>query len=302
MNVLQQIEVTRWEGPFSRSLQEQALYALEHGKILYCPDLSFQLHDVEHRFLSSGWRSGRRKNISYDPATDRLGGASVTGPEARELAATIARYARVTRELVDALLPWPSHALTQARSSFRPALIEEQNPRSYRKDDRLLHVDAFPSRPTRGTRILRVFTNVNPTGQTRIWRVGEPFEDMAGKFLAKVSRPLPGANLALAALHITKGIRTPYDHVMMQLHDLLKTDRSYQEQAPQLQLSFPAGSTWIMFSDQVLHAAMGGRYAFEQTFHLPISAQRWPELSPLRTLERLSGRQLSSAKSEVSYH
>ena len=302
MNVLQQIEVIRWDGAFSRPLQEQAVYALEHGQILHCPNLAFQLHDVEHHFLSPGWRSGRRKNISYDPATDRLGGASVTGHEARELAATIARYARVTRELVDALLPWPPKALTQARTSFRPALIEEQHPRSYRKDDQLLHIDAFPSRPTRGTRILRVFSNVNPTGQNRVWRVGEPFEDMARKFLSQVSRPLPGAHLLLGALHITKGIRTPYDHMMMQLHDLLKTDSSYQEQAPQVRLSFPAGSTWIMFSDQVLHAAMVGRYAFEQTFHLPISAQRWPELSPLRTLERLSGRQLSSVKSGVIHH
>lgn len=294
MDVLQNIEVTRWEGPFSRSLQEQAADALEHGQLLYCPNLAFELHDAEHRFLSSGWRSGRRKNISYDPATDRLGGASVTGQEARELAATIARYARVTRELVDALLPWRAKALTQARSTFRPACIEKQNPRSYRKDDRLLHVDAFPSRPTRGTRILRVFTNVNPNGQNRIWRVGEPFEDMARKFLSRVRRPLPGTHLLLSALHITKGIRTPYDDVMMQLHDLLKTDSSYQENAPQVRLSFPTGSTWIMFSDQVLHAAMSGQYVFEQTFHLPISAQRRPELSPLRTLERLTGRQLAA--------
>ena len=294
MEVLQQIEVKGWEGPFSRSVQEQALHSLEHGQIIYFPNLAFQLHDVEQRFLSPGWRSGRRKNISYEPATDRLAGASVTGHEARELAATIARYVRVTRQLVDALLPWPPKALTQARCSFRPALIEEQNPRSYREDDRLLHVDAFPSRPTRGTRILRVFTNVNPTGQNRIWRVGEPFEDMARKFLSKASRPLPGIHLLLAGLRITKGIRTPYDHVMTQLHDLAKSDSSYQKRAPQVRLSFPPGSTWIMFSDQVLHAAMAGQYVFEQTFHLPISAQRWPELSPLRTLERLTGRQLAS--------
>ncbi|HKE56355.1 MAG TPA: Kdo hydroxylase family protein, partial [Pyrinomonadaceae bacterium] len=97
MKVVQQIEVKRWGGPFSGSLQEQAVYALEHGQILYCPNLAFELNDDEQRFLSSGWRSGRRKNISYDPATDRLGGASVTGQEARELAATIARYVRVTR-------------------------------------------------------------------------------------------------------------------------------------------------------------------------------------------------------------
>lgn len=44
-----------------------------------------------------------------------------------------------------------------------------------RADDRRLHVDAFPTRPNYGERILRVFANVNPAGVPRAWRVGEPF-------------------------------------------------------------------------------------------------------------------------------
>jgi len=99
--------------------------------------------------------------------------------------------------------------------------------------------------------------------------------------------------MMLATLRITKGIRSEYDHIMMQLHDLVKADSRYQDEAPQTQLAFPPGSTWLMFSDQVLHAAMVGQYAFEQTFHLPVSAQRWPDTSPLRTLERLTGYQLA---------
>jgi hypothetical protein len=50
----------------------------------------------------------------------------------------------------------------------------------------------------------------------------------------------------------------------------------------------------VVFTDQVLHAAMDGQYLFEQTFHIPVAAQRQPDLSPLRTLERLSGRALVS--------
>jgi hypothetical protein len=47
-----------------------------------------------------------------------------------------------------------------------------------------LHVDAFPSRPIRGERILRVFTNIHPDStQARVWRVGEPFEDIARRYL-----------------------------------------------------------------------------------------------------------------------
>ena len=45
-------------------------------------------------------------------------------------------------------------------------------------DDRLLHIDAFPSRPMRGRRILRFFANVAPNSP-RHWHVGQPFEDFA---------------------------------------------------------------------------------------------------------------------------
>lgn len=79
---------------------------------------------------------------------------------------------------------------------------------------------------------------------------------------------------------------------MLQLHDRVKRDVRYQQEAPQVRLAFPPGSTWVVFTDQVLHAAMAGQHLFEQTFHLPVAAQRRPALSPLKTLERLSGRTL----------
>jgi hypothetical protein len=37
---------------------------------------------------------------------------------------------------------------------------------------------------------------------------------------------------------------------------------------------------------------MSGQYMFEQTMHLPIAAQYHPELSPLKTLEKIKGRAL----------
>ncbi len=47
-----------------------------------------------------------------------------------------------------------------------------------------------------------------------------------------------------------------------------------------------------MFTDAALHAAMGGQHALEQTFLLPVEAMADPDGSPLRTLERLTGRRL----------
>jgi len=58
-------------------------------------------------------------------------------------------------------------------------------------------------------------------------------------------------------------------------------------------VAFPAGATWLCFTDQVLHAALSGHSALEQTFHLPVDAMARPERSPLRVLERLTGRVLA---------
>jgi hypothetical protein len=93
-------------------------------------------------------------------------------------------------------------------------------------------------------------------------------------------------------LRLTKGRRTAYDHVMLRLHDLAKEDGVYQETAICRRVEFPAGSTWIVFTDATLHAALEGRHALEQTFLLPVQAMADEAMAPLRILERLAGHQL----------
>ena len=65
---------------------------------------------------------------------------------------------------------------------------------------------------------------------------------------------------------ITKRRRTEYDHVMLQLHDRAKADLGFQRDGPQARVDFAPGTTWVVYSDQVLHAAMGGQHMLEQTF------------------------------------
>jgi len=79
----------------------------------------------------------------------------------------------------------------------------------------------------------------------------------------------------------------------MALHDRMKLDDTYQTLAPSTPWSFPAGTTWMVFTDQVPHAALAGHFALEQTFHLPVSAMQAPDTAPLRVLERLTGRVLA---------
>jgi hypothetical protein len=144
----------------------------------------------------------------------------------------------------------------------------------------------------RGRRILRLFSNIAPDGSPREWRVGQPFADYAARFLPKVKAPLPGAAFMLKTLGLTKGTRSAYDSIMLGLHDQGKYDRDWQRNSPHAAVDFPAGSTWMCFTDAALHAALGGHMALEQTFHLPLEAMARPEISPLRVLEKLSGRAL----------
>jgi hypothetical protein len=98
--------------------------------------------------------------------------------------------------------------------------------------------------------------------------------------------------MLLNALHVTKSLRSEYDHLMLQLHDGMKSDLDYQKNAPQVTMPFPPGSTWVCFSDQTSHAAMSGQYLLEQTLHLPVARQSHPDASPLAILTRLTGRAL----------
>jgi len=97
----------------------------------------------------------------------------------------------------------------------------------------------------------------------------------------------------LAALRITKGVRSAYDHIMLQLHDRMKSDAAYQRNVRSTEVAFPPGSTWVCFSDQVSHAVVNGQYMLEQTLHLPVAAMYEPSKAPLRVLERLAGRALA---------
>jgi len=64
MNILSTLEVERWEGPFSKGDQARAVEALEAGRLLYLPRLSFTIGDDERRFPSPQWSDGHAKNIS----------------------------------------------------------------------------------------------------------------------------------------------------------------------------------------------------------------------------------------------
>ena len=281
---------------------DEAVRTLEAGGLILLPRLGFALGPGEASLFDPArfdgdWARGRVKNLSYDPETGRLAAKGLDGAARERLPSMMARYADQARALLTDLAPGYAPRLQRRRTSFRPGAVDVRAI-SPRKDDRRLHVDAFPASPVQGRRILRVFTNADPSGRPRVWNVGEPFEAYAARFLPRVGRPAPAAALALQALGLTRGRRSPYDHTMLRLHDLAKLDADYAAAAPRREIAFPAGATWVVFTDAVPHAALSGRFALEQTFLLPVEAMAAPERSPLKVLERLTGRLLAGTKPE----
>lgn len=262
--------------------------ALEAGKVLYFPRLAFELLDGEDALLTPALLSPDVRNISLE-IKGVVGDADVQ----RAAAAMVGRFRAQAQQLVHGLLPQYTAALRYAPTSYRPAQVESRV-QSWRADDRRMHVDSFPSRPNYGERILRVFTNANPHGKPRVWRVGEPFEDVARRFLPRAKPYSRWQAKVLHKLRVTKSLRSEYDHLMLQLHDGMKSDLDYQKNAPQQSVPFPPGSVWVWvcFSDQTSHAVESGQYMLEQTLHLPASRQYNPETSPLAILRRLTGRPL----------
>lgn len=264
---------------------------VEAGQVLRFPYLPFALIESELKFRDPRWADGKAKNISVRWPGGEMRGAVGSVAELAALRAMIVRYADQSEAFALRLFPHYRSHLVRGNTSFRPVNVAGRAS-SRRHDDTRLHVDAFPSNPMHGTRVLRVFCNVNPNGEARRWRVGEAFEDHARRYLPKISKPLPGAVWLMEKTGITKRRRTEYDHVMLQLHDRAKADTDFQRNGPQADVSFAPGTTWVVYSDQVLHAAMSGQHMMEQTFYLDTDRLQQPDSSPLHTLERQLGRRL----------
>ncbi|MDM0112462.1 Kdo hydroxylase family protein [Variovorax sp. J22R133] len=284
---LVELDLSDWQ---AATPNEAWIAELEAGKVLYFPKLAFEFKPEERAFLDPALLSPDVRNISLD-GNGKLKGVVGDEPVQKAVGEMIGRFRSQARALIDGLLPAYSPALRMAPTSFRPAQVETRV-QSWRADDRRLHVDSFPSRPNYGERILRVFTNVNPAHAPRVWRVGEPFETVAKRFLPRAKPYSRWQAKVLQTLHVTKSFRSEYDHLMLQLHDGMKSDMDYQRDAQQQTVEFPPGSVWVCFSDQTSHAVMSGQFMMEQTLHLPAASQYNPAASPLAILSRLTGRTL----------
>jgi hypothetical protein len=277
---------------------------LEQGNILLLPTTPFLPTEEECAFLRGQKQTdrGSHKNIAYKPHLHKVTGADTSdAANAERMRSILAQYSEGALECLGRLFPNYARLWRVDYASFRP--VEEQGrklPVRHRND--LMHLDAFPTRPTHGGRILRAFTNIHPTRE-RVWGTAEPFEELARLYavdagLNRVASPIAGLRRRAALAGRLVGLRVPdrsaYDEFMLRFHHYLKTNEEFQRSGQRHTAAFPSGSTWISFTDLVAHKALSGQYAMEQTCIVPYQAMLQPELAPVSVLERLAGRPLVS--------
>lgn len=292
MSILETYQQDSWNYSWQPEETTLATNTIENGKILFLPNLKFTLEENEKKFLAPACLKKGAKNISYNLHTDKLNGAEVTAEDYLTLKNMLQRYAQQSATLIANLFPHYQNNVIHARTSYRPVQVSQRKT-SYRKDDKLLHIDAFPATPNQGMRLLRVFCNIHPGTEPRLWHIGQSFPEVAQQFLPHIKKPIPGFANLLKYLKLTKTLRSEYDHIMLHMHNKMKADSAYQAKAKMFEVAFPAGSSWIVQTDQVSHAALSGQYMLEQTFYLPVTGMLQPELSPLKVLEKMLQRQLA---------
>ena len=187
MSSVTRVEDVAWTQRGGDQLSAGLAAALEGGDVLFFPKLAFAVRASERPLFSPAIVT-TAKNISFDPRNGRVGGLARDGLEATALCDLISRFSTMAATFVGEVLPDYRDRLAIGRTSFRPIEIAGRTS-SWRKDDTRLHIDSFPATPVHGRRILRVFSNVNPHGKARAWRIGDQFESVARRF---ADRPVPG--------------------------------------------------------------------------------------------------------------
>jgi hypothetical protein len=278
---------------------EEQYRRLETGDILYFPTTPFALSAEERAFLLAQKQSSAayHKNISYRPASDRLKGVDQNDPEQRARMHQIMRaYCQRAIGFMAAFLPRYAAHWRIDFASFRP-IEEEGRAVALRARNDLIHIDSFPSRPSHGDRLLRVFTNIHPH-RARIWVTSDNFEQLAQRYAHQAGLPSPPTVLRqvrqqalrlLSATGLPVVDRPEYDRFMLRFHHFLKENAAFQRDCPKDRWEFPSGSTWICFTDTTSHACLSGQYALEQTFLVSRHSLAWPEKAPIAIMERMAG-------------
>jgi hypothetical protein len=291
-------ELTHLDDPVPIDPHSPPDVRLERGEVVVFSASPFEIPTgADADFLRAQSLASRaHKNISYDPVTGRSAGfARRSRAQAQRLTRVLSEFAQHATHWLAGLLPRYAVAWKLDRVSYRP--LEESTRRlRWKARNDLLHVDAFPSRPSHGCRILRLFVNLNLT-EPRIWATSYCFGELLSRYGSAAGlpdrRPAIVGQFKKSMLRIfnpKSQERSEYDQFMLRFHDYLKANSAFQEREPKCVWKFPPGSVWLAMTDTCSHSVLSGRYALEHSYFIAPESQALPEESPAALLERACGR------------
>ena len=276
---------------------------LEKGEIVYFPKSPVDLPDEEDlNFLRKNLPEYlQRKNVSYYPDAGRLTGIKGNPAVAARAEALLKSYSARVVTLLHRLMPGFMAGARLGTTSFRPLEERGRNLDPHASNE-LVHVDAGAYGATHGDRVLRFFTNVNPS-ESRVWITKGSFADLYRRHAkaARISREDGGADVqegwrdraysafvqaASKVFPLAKVIdSSPYDRTMRKFHNYLKDTPAFQrDPTGHLEMTFPPYASWMVLTDAVSHACTSGQHALVDTFRVPLSNCRLRQHAPYEIL------------------
>ncbi len=291
------VDLADYSGDISAS--EDYCRQLERGDIVCFDQSPIQIPqaDLDWLLATRADNSSIHKNISYRPGNDIIRGFS--SDDGEKILRIMRTFSRNAVEFLEHFLKPYKDKFLLDYASFRP-IEEAGRVLPLHKRNELLHVDAFPSRPTFGGRIVRFFVNINPE-VARVWEIGESFDSLAAKHAKTAGLNRTKRRHASATGRFAQTVRrtaskvglpvperSAYDQFMLEFHDYLKENDDYQANSERTHLEFKPFTSWIVFTDCVPHSVLSGQFALEQTLIIPFDALVEPGSSPLRILETIA--------------
>lgn len=270
--------------------------ALERNALVALPACPFSLPTRDDLTFLTQQRSSkyRHKDICLNPSNGRLQGCRQRDENRRiRIQGILAAFSQSATAWARQALPEYAAGLVPDRATLRTREEATSALRITARND-LLHIDNFPTRPTFGRRILRLFVNIHPS-EGQVWAVSETFRELLARYastqrisLRTAAEWIAPTTSMLGIFHLGRETRSAYDSLMLRLHHFLKQDFAFQTQAARRVYTFAPGSAWLLFSDSLSHAHLRGRFVLEHSFFVEQKYLLYPSESPVAILETQS--------------
>src|SRR5579872_396377 len=99
-DVIENLPIVEWHGPFDPLLRNRAVDSLEAGRVLLLAQLPFHVAQDEAFLLSASVMGSERKNISFDPSSGDVSNTSLSGDRAESLRTMLRRFGDNAEQLL----------------------------------------------------------------------------------------------------------------------------------------------------------------------------------------------------------